>query len=107
MKVARLVLCAALVSTTATAQGVTSFGTPDCGKWVNAPNLSMKGWLIGFLTGANHMYATLSFDPLDQLSSVDQAFVWMDNYCKSNPLSNVGKGAIDLYDELKRMARKK
>ena len=41
-----------------------------------------------------------SYDPLDGLSSAQQAFLWMDNYCRANPLKNVSDGASDLFLEL-------
>ena len=44
-------------------------------------------------------------DPLDALSSAEQAFIWMDNYCRVNPLKHIGDGAEDLAVELIRMKR--
>jgi hypothetical protein len=40
------------------------------------------------------------WDPLRKLNSVDQAFLWMDYYCRANPLTNVSDGATRLYVEL-------
>ena len=39
-------------------------------------------------------------NPLDSVSSAEQMFVWMDNYCKTNPLGNVTEGAAELFDEI-------
>ena len=39
-------------------------------------------------------------DPLDALNSADQAYLWMDNWCKANPLKKVSEGAVSLFIEL-------
>jgi hypothetical protein len=36
------------------------------------------------------------------MNSADQAYVWLDNYCRQNPLERVRSGARDLYTELAR-----
>ena len=42
-------------------------------------------------------------DALSKVSSADQIFLWMDNYCRANPLSNADTGAKVLYKELMEM----
>lgn len=94
-------------STQARAQSTsTLYGVPDCGQWVNDQNPQYKAWLLGYLSGHNTMFNSLSvknnsmYDPLSELSSADQAFVWMDNWCQKNPLKNVRRGADILFLEL-------
>jgi len=86
----------------------TMFGSPDCGQWLNQKNTTHKTWLLGFLSGQNRVWLFWSrqtvkgelSDPLDKLNSADQAFLWMDNYCRANPLKLVSNGGIDLFTEL-------
>lgn len=83
------------------------FGEPDCGKWLEGSSPIRKTWLLGYLSGLNSMDAT-RIDALDQLQSAQQAYVWMDNYCKENPLNGVAEGAAHLFFELaNRSARAK
>jgi hypothetical protein len=65
----------------------TTFGSPDCGQWLAEKTLARRAWLAGFLSGLNvtHSYNRKG-DSLDELSSMDQAYAWMDNYCRKNPL---------------------
>ena len=94
-----------LVSETALAQ--TTIGVSDCGQWINQQNVARKAWLLGFLTGLDVMWTRWSMNtmktivhPLDKLNSAEQAYVWMDNYCRANPLENVGNGGVLLFIEL-------
>lgn len=87
------------------AEPYTKFGDPDCGAWVKNQTTRERAWLMGKLTGMNHVFVILGTnnkkkDPLNELDSANQAFVWMDNYCRKNPLKSVGDGAIDLFIEL-------
>ena len=77
----------------------TMFGAPDCGEWIKKTRPGADVWLIGYLSGLNSMFNSLSvkpnvmYDPLSELSSADQALAWMDNWCKENPLKRVNEGA--------------
>ncbi len=57
---------------------------------------------MGYLSGINLMVADKNKDPLDKINSAEQIFVWMDNYCRANPLKNVREGAQDLFIELQK-----
>jgi hypothetical protein len=64
----------------------------------------MESWVAGCLSGLNSMHAFLGLrpsDPLDELNSMDQAYVWLDNFCKANPLRKVDGAARELFEELK------
>lgn len=101
-----LLTCASL------ATGQTSFGNYDCGQWFQGPQAA-KPWLLGYLTGINFAVLANSstkydplgkkYDPLGNLNSADQAFLWMDNYCKAHPLETVGVGGWFLFQELQRL----
>jgi hypothetical protein len=87
----------------------TGFGSPDCGKWLADKSPLQKIWLSGFLSGMNAVHnAAFKRDPLDELSSMDQAYAWMDNYCKKNPLERINVGGFELFVELmKKEAKRK
>lgn len=92
-----LLTCASL------ATGQTAFGNYDCGQWFQQP--AAKTWLLGYLTGINVVSTTLAnsskYDPLGNLNSAEQAYLWMNNYCKANSLKTILDGGIDLYSELR------
>ena len=78
---------------------VTIIGNKDCGEWFKLEG--PKVWLMGYLSGLNVMVAEdKKNDPLGNLNSAEQAILWMDNYCKANPLTTVADGAQKLYIEL-------
>jgi len=85
--------------THAQGQPATIFGNFDCGRWFKAPDA--KTWLLGFLSGVSAMTPAHIGDPLSKLGSVDQAYLWMDNYCRKNPLNSIDRGAAALMLELK------
>src|SRR2546425_748369 len=80
-------------------------GSSGCGEWVEArrsgtagtpASINMEGWLLGFLSGAAYSSGK------DTLRNTDASslFLWMDNYCKANPLKKVMDGAQELDFEL-------
>lgn len=103
-KVALLVVLTSCMAS-ATVQASTTVGAPDCGQWVTDKAGHRLGWLVGFLSGMNLIHdATggVPKNPLSSLKSVDQAFLWMDNWCKTNPLKDVSDGGMALFLELMR-----
>ena len=85
------------------ASGVTIFGRPDCGLWLSQQRETDKAWLLGYVSAISvSEMGRISGrnDPFGKISSTEQIFVWMNNYCQKNPLKNVGDGAFSLYLEL-------
>jgi hypothetical protein len=91
------------------AQLSTKFGQPDCGQWVSAPAAKKeqhKAWLMAWLLETNEVLdartQTGQTPPnyLGQLNSAEQAYLFTDNYCRTNPLSMVVKAAGQLMDDL-------
>jgi hypothetical protein len=102
-KTVRVIAAAAicLAAQSSFAQGTTTFGAADCGQWLAEKTLARRAWLAGYLSGMNKVHTVLAKgDPLGQLSSMDQAFAWMDNYCRKNPLETISVGGFDLFIEL-------
>ena len=85
-------------------QASTTFGNSDCGEWVNKSKSTptMRSWLIGYMSGLSVMHTlnNKNDDPLDKINSVQQIYVWMDNYCQNNPLKSVMYGGTTLFIEL-------
>ena len=87
---------------------ITSMGDRSCGQWVanrTSHNVSQhfdSDWLTGMLTGM----AVYSGVDILKDSEGESIFLWMDNYCKSNPLDKVGTGASVLFYELKQRMHK-
>jgi hypothetical protein len=85
------------------ALGVTIFGRPDCGLWLSKKRETDKAWLLGYVSAlsvSEQGRISGASDPFGKISSAEQIFIWMNNYCQKNPLSNVGAGAFSLYSEL-------
>ncbi len=85
--------------------GQTVFGAPDCGKLVSDNNTNRKAWMLGYLSGLNVAHEIEGLkpkDPLNNLSSAEQAFLWVENYCKANPLKSGLDAGWELLKELKR-----
>jgi anthranilate/para-aminobenzoate synthase component II len=104
MKSKLLIAVLAITLSNQTLAAAIGYGVVDCGKWVNGqsktpPNYNHRAWLAGFISGLNQdkWYE----DALSKTSSADQIFLWMDNYCKKNPLKEVNNGAYELMQELK------
>ena len=92
------------------AEGSTSIGRPDCGRYILSPSSEHKAWVLGYLSGANQMLEGKTpsgkpSNPLGQLKSAEQVYLWMDNYCKKYPLENVTAGALALLVELRKEER--
>ena len=105
----RVITAAAICLAAQSSFAQKTFGAPDCGQWVKGGYLTKQqhnGWLMGLLTGINFAHWSMTNeDPLSALSSAEQAFAWMDNFCKANPLSNVLFGAATLMIELSEKAK--
>ena len=93
-----------LSNTLANAVPVTILGGPSCGQWVKerGPNNRASpynlGWLLGFVSG---IAATAQEDVLEQTDN-KSVELWIDNYCRANPLKSVAEGADALISELER-----
>ena len=103
----RAVLILAISSTALQSQAevtaqaeVTVRGASSCGKWVedrqNKTDLYGRAWLLGFLSGLS------SGAGADVLKGTDNKslYLWLENYCRKNPLSDISDGGHDLFSEL-------
>jgi hypothetical protein len=99
-KIRSISLAALLLACLSNGYAYTVIGKYDCGEWFT--KRPSKAWLLGFLSGMNSARADdkTGSDPLGKLGSGDQAFLWMDNYCKANPLKSIVDGGMELFIEL-------
>ncbi len=95
-------------SNAADSDGINRMGNQSCGEWVkyrtgkqNIFDLRNSALLVGYLSGA------AIYSGLDILKTVDMEslYLWMDKYCKKNPLSTTYDGADILFEELKKRTR--
>jgi hypothetical protein len=79
---------------------------PNCAAWVkpetNAPELDNRAWLIGFLSGANMAFSLNAdhkhFNYFGGITT-GQIYLWIDNYCRTNPLSSAMYSVGELVQE--------
>lgn len=87
------------------AQALTIRGARSCGDWVQGRtadrNTHAEAWLVGYLSGR------AAASGVDILKGTDNPslFLWMDNFCRAQPLKDIEDGASDLVPELARKAR--
>jgi hypothetical protein len=101
----KIVMIALLALITGAAHAQTQFGGVDCGRWVKTQSAVDKTWVAGFISGLNLQHGLdhpNARDPLSKLTSFDQVNVWLDNWCRENPLKNTSLGIYFLFDELKK-----
>ena len=80
-----------------------SWGEPDCRQWLQAQNTGARDWLLGYLSGMSIAWAAegkTPARPLKALASVEEPFIWMDNFCRANPQEALGRAAVILFFEL-------
>ena len=104
-KSSAIVLAASSLLLSATAfeaQAVTILGSRSCGTWVSERSLKSLGalvnetWLVGYLSGLAYG------SDKDFLKGTDNEslFLWVDNYCRANPLKTTFEAGETLHLEL-------
>lgn len=98
-----LLLAASIAAIAAPAEGeALARNAPSCGEWIvhreksDTLALGNASWLLGYVSGL----AVAS--GRDYLSGTDNSTIykWMDNYCRANPLRDVGSGGNALAADL-------
>jgi hypothetical protein len=85
----------------------TSYGVfgVSCGQWLenrplnNRRATQTEEWVLGFISGIG--YGGLKMGS----SEHNSMFLWIDNYCKENPLDNLSTATKALVEELVRKAK--
>lgn len=99
MKFLRLLLVVFTIGFSTSSNAITVRGAPSCGNWFeDTTRIGSKHWLNGFLSGVSVEKGKDILEVVD----ADSVFLWMDNYCRSNPLGSVFQGATKLTKELEK-----
>lgn len=87
----------------AAAQGIIVKGTIDCGMWIKAREEKtaeiLESYVMGTINGLAMGRSIEIWKADGREVSVDQAYLWLDNYCRKNPLQGVMPGLIIFSDE--------
>jgi len=76
----------------------------SCGQWVNFRNeggwehAAVIGWIAGYISAYNKQ--TPGVYNILGSTGIDSVILWMDKYCRENPLSNLTTGMDVLTNEL-------
>lgn len=77
--------------------------TVDCGYWTQARQarraVSLEHYVLGFLDGFSAGREREFWRANGRLISREAAYLWIDNYCKSNPLKPIVTGLWELFNE--------
>ncbi len=74
-------------------------GVRSCGEWVSDNKtlaLGNQTWLLGYLSGIAVATRKQILSGTDNQS----IYLWVDNYCRANPLQSLSDAGADLYFEL-------
>lgn len=98
-----LALVLMLASATGAGQNIWVEASEDCAEWLKARKLKRssphEARLVGLLSGmAVGRMVDIWKAPGNPMTK-DQAYLWMDQYCESNPRSRVVIGAEELANE--------
>ncbi len=95
-------LASAQFAAAAPAERAEARAAPSCGEWIDHRKksdtlaLSNTSWLVGYLSGLA-VGSGKNFLPGNENTEI---FSWMDNYCRSNPLTDIAAGGTSLMAEL-------
>jgi len=78
-------------------------GDSDCGEWVTARkenrSMALEHFALGFLNGLSSGTQYEFWRATGAKTSRVAVYLWIDNYCQSNPLDPLVTAVIKLFDE--------
>jgi len=99
-KTRALLLASLLVTAAVCVQAVEIRGVRSCGYWISGKATVQGGaneaWLLGVLSGM----ALYSDKDILKGTDNESIYLWMDNYCRANPLKSISNGGDVLFEEL-------
>lgn len=121
MKILTVMLIVLAIGYSANSHAVILLGTPSCGQWVagrtkdsqqasevvqHIKGEQYKSWLMGYLSGLAAISNAVKND-VDVLkgAEAESIFLWMDNYCKTNPLDTLSDGGLSVFTELAKKSK--
>ena len=97
-----VVALAATISITS-AQSVLLTGDTNCGTWIDGRTqrtaVALENFLEGLLNGMALTSMIEFWDRGGVRITKEQVFLWMDNYCRTNPHFNIYLGAMAIVNE--------
>ena len=92
--------CLVLSATVVDAQAVAIRGATSCGLWVKDRQEKIAfvhhRWVLGYLSGL----AFESDKDILKTTDAESIFLWVDNYCRANPLKDIDDAGTTLFYEL-------
>ncbi len=84
---------------------VSGFADMSCGAWISSSNdpsgrIQYLAWLRGFISGVNYSDRQKQIK-IEKLPSNETLILYVDKYCRDNPLSNFPGAAFKLVEELR------
>lgn len=79
------------------AKDITKFGLHTCSEWIKAKGADqafLKGWVLGWITSLNNVFDKQDY--LSKLESQQQAYLFVNNYCRTNPNADIEEAADQL-----------
>ena len=108
MKKLILIIALALVSTGAWGYGNLGHGAVSCGTYVKDKQEDGWGhqvninWVLGFVTGGNvEREMSGGNQDIGEGVAVASMALWLENYCRENPLKALSDATVILVEELK------
>lgn len=95
-------LLLALAACSAGAAPVTVRGTMPCGRWVEQRQPNQVAWGETWLDGALSGYSMALGANLLGGVAREAPYLWMDTYCRNNPLADIDDGVVALVAELRK-----
>lgn len=102
---ALLIFSLAISSAVPNANAINVRAATSCGQWVSEKGTwegaGSNRWLLGFLSGL------AAGGGKDILRGVDNEsiYLWVDNYCRANPLRGIDEAGWELYSTLVKQKR--
>ena len=81
---------------------ISIMGNTDCGTWINQKRAVDRFWVSGYISGINAVRSTEKNDILKKIQSGEQVYLYIDNYCRDNPLKEVQNALNSLWLELEK-----
>ena len=103
-------IAALFLATGVQAQDRTVIGYQNfsCGTWVSTrakgQAAKAEAWILGFLSGSNLESLMPDFLTGKDANGIE---IWIDNYCRANPLASIITAAVDLRNKLQSESRPK
>ena len=101
-RILAIVLLFIFASPIVEAQTVGIRGGRSCGKWTNDrakegwSSIVNEAWTVGFLSGL----AMKSGKNIHEHVDNDSIYLFIDNYCRTNPLKSITDASLALFDEV-------